>query len=169
MIIKKCPLCSGTVSNGQCIDCGYFLPDEEEMKTMSSLYDFDPDNYPEPEKYSTSVEELGAELKYAEPVRAEVPKVEVVRSEKKVFPAAAPVPPPQQMPLPQQNSGNSVKFSFSAKSIRRNFWVMFLVSLLFPVGIFPGVIFGALMIKRAENMSETILGILCIIASVIKL
>lgn len=135
------------------------------MKTMSSLYDFDPDNYPEPEKYSTSVEELGAELKYAEPVRAEVPKVEVIRSERKIFPAAAPLPPPQQ--TPPQNSGNSVKFSFSAKSIRRNFWVMFLVSLLF--GIFPGVIFGALMIKRANNISETILGILCIIASIIKL
>lgn len=167
MIIKKCPLCSGTVSNGQCIDCGYFLPDEEEMKTMSSLYDFDPDNYPEPEKYRTSVEELGADLGYAEPAKAEVPKVEVVPSQREVFPAAAPVQTPQQ--TQQQNSGGSVKFSISAKSIRRNFWVMFLVSVLFPSGIFPGVIFGALMIKRANNISETMLGILCIIASIIKL
>lgn len=169
MTIKKCPLCSGTVSNGQCIDCGYILPDEEEMKTMSSLYDFDPDNYPEPEKYQTTVEEMGADLKYAEPSEPQPIRVEVVHSERRILPAAAPVPPPQPQstPQPPPNSGGSVKFSISAKSIRRNFWIMFAVSVLF--GLIPGLIFGIIMLKKAQNMSETALGILCIIASILKL
>lgn len=45
-IFKKCPLCMGIIVDGQCRDCGYSVPEEEELDQMSGIYDFDPDDYP---------------------------------------------------------------------------------------------------------------------------
>lgn len=49
-IFKKCPLCMGIIVDGQCKDCGYSVPEEEELDQMSGIYDFDPDDYPSYEK-----------------------------------------------------------------------------------------------------------------------
>lgn len=45
MAVKRCPLCMEILKNGECTSCGYKLPDEEDI---SSLYDYEPDEYPEP-------------------------------------------------------------------------------------------------------------------------
>jgi len=42
---NRCPLCMEKLKNGECASCGYRLPDEE---NISSIYDAEPAEYPEP-------------------------------------------------------------------------------------------------------------------------
>ena len=44
---ERCPLCYGKLKNGECASCGYRIPDENEI---SALYNYDPDDYPQPEE-----------------------------------------------------------------------------------------------------------------------
>ena len=46
MADNRCPLCMEKLKNGECVSCGYRLPDEE---NISSIYDAEPASYPEPE------------------------------------------------------------------------------------------------------------------------
>lgn len=164
MVFKKCPLCSGTVSKGQCIDCGYYLPDERELENMSSLYDFDPDTYPDPADYMPQVEEMGTGEAYAPPIADTPPKVEVgYFGDPGKLPAVPPqpaVPPPN----PGQNAGNAKKFSFSASDIRREFIIYLILSTIIPIPL-VGIALGIKILRAAQNRKETIVGILCMILS----
>lgn len=61
----KCPLCGGRTVNNECMSCGYRLPDEDDI---SSLYNYDPSDYPQPQE-KPAVPETG--YNYAEPVPPE--------------------------------------------------------------------------------------------------
>lgn len=167
MVFKKCPLCSGTVSKGRCIDCGYYIPDEGELENMSSLYDFDPDNYPEPVKYTAQVEEMGTGEAYAPPIADTPPKVEVGHfGDPGKLPAAPPqpaVPPPNA----GQNTGNAKKISFSTADIRKEFIIHLIFSIITPVPI-VGIILGIRILFMAQNRKEAIVGILCVLLSFLR-
>lgn len=96
--MKKCPLCMGRLKDGVCTECGYTIPDEEEFEQMSSLYDFEPDNYPkpdyEPEPEFMEREEQGPEVMYAEPEKPRIPSIRVVDVN---------TPPPSPPPHPRHN------------------------------------------------------------------
>lgn len=103
--IKKCPLCMGRIKDGVCAECGYTIPDEEEFEQMSSLYDFEPDNYPKPdyEPEYMEMEELGPEVMYAEPEKPRIPSIRVVDNN---TPPPSPPPHPRHNPAYYQN-GNA--------------------------------------------------------------
>ncbi len=44
---ERCPLCQGKIQNGECVSCGYRIPDEDDI---SALYNYDPSDYPQPEE-----------------------------------------------------------------------------------------------------------------------
>ncbi len=44
---ERCPLCQGKLQNGECVSCGYRIPDEDDI---SALYNYDPSDYPQPEE-----------------------------------------------------------------------------------------------------------------------
>ncbi len=44
MAVKRCPLCGGNVKGNYCNECGYAIPDEEDI---SALYNYDPSDYPQ--------------------------------------------------------------------------------------------------------------------------
>lgn len=46
MADNRCPLCMEKLKHGECASCGYKLPDEE---NISSIYNTEPMEYPEPE------------------------------------------------------------------------------------------------------------------------
>ena len=46
-LAERCPLCQGKLQNGECLSCGYKIPDEDEI---SALYNYDPSDYPQPEQ-----------------------------------------------------------------------------------------------------------------------
>lgn len=92
--MKKCPLCMGRIKDGVCAECGYTIPDEEEFEQMSSLYDFEPDNYPKPEPEYMEREERGPEVMYAEPEKPRIPSIRVVDNN---------TPPPSPPPHPRHN------------------------------------------------------------------
>lgn len=70
---EKCPLCSERLVNGECRSCGYTLPD---MDNLSSLYDYEPDNYPQEEP---AIREIIPDIEMEEiyPNRPEPPKFKV--------------------------------------------------------------------------------------------
>lgn len=65
----KCPLCGGKTVNNECTSCGYRLPDESDL---SSLYNYDPSDYPQE---NPSMPETG--YTYAEPENVNVPEFKV--------------------------------------------------------------------------------------------
>lgn len=65
----KCPLCGGKTVNNECTSCGYRLPDENDL---SSLYNYDPSDYPQEDP---SMPETG--YTYAEPENVNVPEFKV--------------------------------------------------------------------------------------------
>ena len=67
----KCPLCGGKTVNNECMSCGYRLPDEDDI---SSLYNYDPSDYPQPQEKPT-MPETG--YNYAEPEPADTPEIKV--------------------------------------------------------------------------------------------
>lgn len=100
--VKKCPLCMGRITDGFCADCGYRIPDEEEFEQMSSLYDFEPDNYPKPEPEPEAMEKgvYGAQVQYAEPEKPRIPSIRVVDNN---TPPPSPPPHPRHDPTYYQN------------------------------------------------------------------
>ncbi|MBQ5319659.1 MAG: hypothetical protein J6K17_11235 [Oscillospiraceae bacterium] len=73
MADERCPLCMEKLKNGECMSCGYKLPDEE---NISSIYDYEPAEYPEPEP---AIREITPEVQMEEiyPNRAETPMFKV--------------------------------------------------------------------------------------------
>lgn len=65
----KCPLCGGKTVNNECTSCGYRLPDEDDI---SSLYNYDPSDYPQEEP---AMPETG--YNYAEPEPVDTPEIKV--------------------------------------------------------------------------------------------
>lgn len=65
----KCPLCGGKTVNSECTSCGYRLPDEDDI---SSLYNYDPSDYPQE---NPVMPETG--YNYAEPESVDVPEFKV--------------------------------------------------------------------------------------------
>ena len=65
----KCPLCGGKTVNSECVSCGYRLPDESDI---SSLYNYDPSDYPQE---NPSMPETG--YAYAEPEDVNTPEFKV--------------------------------------------------------------------------------------------
>ncbi len=66
---ERCPLCQGKVINGRCKDCGYAVPDENELEEISELYNGEP--------YKTENSDVG----YADPYMPDIrnmPNIEVV-------------------------------------------------------------------------------------------
>lgn len=54
MAQKKCPLCGGKILHGECIECGFSVPDEDKLSAPYNLDPEDdrPDSFePAPEKY----------------------------------------------------------------------------------------------------------------------
>ena len=72
MADNRCPLCMERLKNGECVSCGYKLPDEE---NISSIYDAEPVSYPEPEAIREITPEIQMEEIY--PNRQEMPKFKV--------------------------------------------------------------------------------------------
>ena len=70
MADNRCPLCMEKLKHGECVSCGYKLPDEE---NLSQVYDAEPSSYPEP------IREITPEIQMEEiyPNREEVPKFKV--------------------------------------------------------------------------------------------
>lgn len=100
--MKKCPLCMGRIKDGYCEECGYRVPDEEEFEQMSSLYDFEPDNYPKPE-YEPEPMERGQQVQYAEPEKPRIPSIRVVDNN---TPPPSPPPHPRHDPTYNANVQN---------------------------------------------------------------
>ncbi|MBQ3160977.1 MAG: hypothetical protein IJC04_02495 [Oscillospiraceae bacterium] len=73
MADERCPLCMEKLRGGECASCGYKLPDEE---NISSIYDYEPAEYPEPEP---AIREITPEVQMEEiyPNRAETPMFKV--------------------------------------------------------------------------------------------
>ncbi len=73
MADNRCPLCMEKLRGGECVSCGYRLPDEE---NISSIYDAEPAEYPEPEP---AIREITPEIQMEEiyPNRAEAPVFKV--------------------------------------------------------------------------------------------
>lgn len=61
MADNRCPLCMEKLKNGECLSCGYRLPDEE---NLSELYDTEPAEYPEPEPIREITPEIQSEEIY---------------------------------------------------------------------------------------------------------
>ena len=60
---ERCPLCQGKLKNGECASCGYRIPDENEI---SALYNYDPDDYPQPEQVTDHIREIIPDVKMEE-------------------------------------------------------------------------------------------------------
>ena len=73
MADSRCPLCMEKLKNGECVSCGYKLPDEE---NISSIYDAEPSAYLEAEP---AVREITPAVQMEEiyPNREEMPKFKV--------------------------------------------------------------------------------------------
>ena len=73
MADERCPLCMEKLRGGECASCGHKLPDEE---NISSIYDYEPAEYPEPEP---AIREITPEVQMEEiyPNRAETPMFKV--------------------------------------------------------------------------------------------
>ncbi|MGN0552698.1 MAG: hypothetical protein ACI4I1_04895 [Oscillospiraceae bacterium] len=109
MAQNRCPLCGGKVVNGECIGCGYSLPDEEKL---SAPYNLDPEDdrpeifEPAPEKYEMPGVDMNSVGRYgAAPVKEKtaqnIPNI-------KVAPTINNNPAPQNTPQGWQNPyGNS--------------------------------------------------------------
>ncbi len=186
---KKCPLCSGTVKNGICIDCGYRVPDEHELDNMSKLYDFDPDDYPHEIPLEETVKPLqenmpeGGYAGYAEPTPHIIPKA-VVRSynpPQNIVPPQNNYIPPQNAYTPPQNNytppprnvnysntyGNGQNsgsgFKITANDIP---WAELAVSLIFPI---VGIPVGIGMMKRRKTPADKLFGTICIVLGFLRI
>lgn len=101
MAQKKCPLCGGRILHGECIECGFSVPDEDKL---SAPYNLDPEDdrpdafEPAPEKYDMPEAKPFADRDfggYAAPVKektaAQAPNIKVLPTQN-----LAPQSPAQQ-------------------------------------------------------------------------
>lgn len=109
MAQNRCPLCGGKVVNGECVGCGYSLPDEGKL---SAPYNLDPEDdrpeifEPAPEKYEMPGVDMDSVGRYgAAPVKE---KTAQNAPNIKVAPTINNNPAPQNTPQGWQNPyGNS--------------------------------------------------------------
>ncbi|MCH5194524.1 MAG: hypothetical protein J1F11_11215 [Oscillospiraceae bacterium] len=73
MAAERCPLCQSKLKNGECLSCGYRLPDEGDI---SALYNYDPSDYPQEQP---AVREIIPDVQMEEiyPGRPEMPDIKV--------------------------------------------------------------------------------------------
>ncbi len=79
---ERCPLCQGKLQNGECLSCGYRIPDEDEI---SALYNYDPSDYPQPEQEQEHIREIIPDVQMEEiyPNRPEPVNLKVRNSQGK--------------------------------------------------------------------------------------
>lgn len=96
----KCPLCGGKTVNSECMSCGYRLPDEDDI---SSLYNYDPSDYPQPQE-KPSMPEAG--YNYAEPVPPEPVDTPEIKVRENPYAENSGSAEPYASPRSNGNNGN---------------------------------------------------------------
>jgi len=178
---NRCPLCMEKLKNGECLSCGYKLPDEE---NISSVYDYEPAEYPEPEPV---IREITPEVQMEEiyPNRDSALKFKVRDDEGKTVkvdldkprdntanetkttnsnPYAGYTPegvPNQSVGSPFANpSANQTVDTDSTSAFMKKFWWLLLLSFMFPI---IGIILNSTMKNELKQYKASYFVIIAIV------